>query len=200
LQAVCIDIWPAFENSVRKHAPQAEIVSNKFHIAKHLNDTVHKVRRAEHKELKAKGDHRLTGTRQLWLFHPENLGDSRQDEFTQLRNQQRQTSRAWAIKHDFRWFREYPDADSAREFFEDWYSWPTRPRLPPVNGVATRLRERPENILTCFRHHTSNPSAEGSHSRIQSIQANAHGFRNFRHYRIRILFFCGKFKLPPAID
>ena len=34
-------------------------------------------------------------------------------------------------------------------------------------------------------------------SRIQAIKSAARGFRNFEHYRTRILFFCGKLKLLP---
>jgi transposase len=34
-------------------------------------------------------------------------------------------------------------------------------------------------------------------SKIQNIKSNARGFRNFRNYRIRILFFCGKLDLYP---
>jgi hypothetical protein len=34
-------------------------------------------------------------------------------------------------------------------------------------------------------------------SKIQSIKAAARGFRSFRNYRIRILFFCGKLDLYP---
>ena len=35
-------------------------------------------------------------------------------------------------------------------------------------------------------------------SQIQSIKSAARGFRIFRNYWIRILFFCGKLDLPPA--
>jgi len=37
---VSIDMWQAYENSVETNAPQAEIVFDKFHIAKHLNEAV----------------------------------------------------------------------------------------------------------------------------------------------------------------
>ncbi|MBL7555803.1 MAG: transposase, partial [Bdellovibrionaceae bacterium] len=34
-------------------------------------------------------------------------------------------------------------------------------------------------------------------SKIQSIKANARGYRNFANYRIAILFYCGKLELHP---
>jgi transposase len=44
----------------------------------------------------------------------------------------------------------------------------------------------------------TNAMSEGFNSKIQQIKSNARGFRSFKSYRIRILFFCGKFELLPA--
>jgi len=200
VEAVSIDMWQAYENSVRSNAPAAEIVYDKFHIAKYLNEAVDKVRRAEHKQLQAEGDDRLTGTRQMWLFHPENLNETRNEQLASLKDQQLRTARAWGIKDYFRWFWANTDATSARDFFDDWYAWAIRSRLDPVKKVARMLKDRLDNILTWFRHPISNATAEGFNSRIQSIKSNARGFRNFTNYRTRILFFCGKLKLKPHIN
>ncbi|OQC63374.1 MAG: hypothetical protein BWX48_03291 [Verrucomicrobia bacterium ADurb.Bin006] len=51
----------------------------------------------------------------------------------------------------------------------------------------------PQNL----KHHITNAVTEGLNSKIQSIKAAARGFRSFRNYRIRILFFCGKLNLYP---
>ncbi|MBC7404921.1 MAG: transposase, partial [Cytophaga sp.] len=45
------------------------------------------------------------------------------------------------------------------------------------------------------KHRITNASAEGFNSAIQIIKANARGFRSFKNYRMRILFFCGKLNL-----
>ena len=202
IEAVSIDMWQAYENSVETNAPQAEIVFDKFHIAKHLNEAVDKVRRAEHNELKAKGDDRLTGLRQLLLYHPENLDKERSEQLSDFlgerKRQQLRTARAWGLKDYFRWFWTYPDSASAEEFFEEWYAWAIRSRLQPVKRVARMLKRRLKHILSWFRHPISNATAEGFNSRIQSIKSNARGFRNFANYRTRILFFCGKLKLKPC--
>jgi transposase len=198
IEAVSIDMWQAFENSVRSHAPQAAIVHDKFHISKHLNEAVDKVRRQEHKSLKKEDDQRLTGTKHLWLFNPENIRDSRKEEFESLKNQELKTARAWAIKENFRWFWSYCYAGHARNFFKDWYSWASRSRLEPITKVAKMIKGRLENVLTYFKHRITNAMSEGYNSRIQAIKANARGFKNFDNYRTRILFFCGKLRLNPT--
>ncbi|MCH7685400.1 MAG: ISL3 family transposase [Planctomycetes bacterium] len=195
IEAVAVDMWPAFANSVKTNAPQAEIVHDRFHISKHLNEAVDRVRRSEHKVLQRTGDDRLKGSKHLWLFNPENLSDDRWIEFETLKDQELKTSRGWAIKEQFRWFWEYRYAGNARKFFDRWYGWATHSRLKPIIKVAKMLKRHLDNILTYFRHKITNAVSEGFNSRIQSIKSQARGFRAFRNFRTRILFHCGKLDL-----
>ena len=197
VEAVATDMWPAFVNSIETNAQQAEVVHDRFHISKHLNEAVDQVRRQEHKTLRQAGDRRLTGSKQLWLFNPENLSEDRWIEFEALKDQELKTSRAWAIKEQFRWLWEYRYAGNARKFFVRWYGWAIRSRLKPILKVAKMLKRHLENILTYFRHRITNAMSEGFNSRIQSIKSHARGFRAFENFRTRILFYCGKLNLLP---
>jgi transposase len=69
----------------------------KFHIAKHLGDTLDRVRRRENKTLLAAGDDRLTGTGYDWLRHPARIEPKDRQEFAALRNSNLKTARAWAL-------------------------------------------------------------------------------------------------------
>ena len=197
VKAVAIDMWAAFEKAAGKHAPQADIVHDRFHISKHLNDAVDKVRRKEHKILRKEGDERLAGSKHSWLFNPENMKEERWLAFQPLKDSELKTSRAWAIKEQFRWFWEYVYAGNAKKFFKSWYGWAARSRLPPITNVAKMLKNRLPNILTYFRHGITNAMSEGFNSRIQSIKSSARGFHAFENYRTRILFHCGKLNLQP---
>jgi transposase len=84
VEAVAMDMWEAYENAARVQAPQAQIVHDKFHIAKHLNEAVDQVRRREHKQLMREGDQTLKGSKQLWLFNPKNLSEEQQASFEEL--------------------------------------------------------------------------------------------------------------------
>lgn len=136
IEAAAVDMWPAYAAAVATHAPQAEIVHDRFHVSKHLNEAVDQVRRGEHKILKKQGDDRLTGSKQLWLFNSENLKDDQWLRFEPLKDQELKTSRAWAIKEQFRWFWEYRYAGNAKKFFDRWYGWAARSRLPTCNGAG----------------------------------------------------------------
>lgn len=79
--AVALDMWEPFMNETQAKVPQAALVHDKFHVAAHLNEAVDRVRRAEHKELMAAGDETLKGSRQLWLYNPQNFSPEQAAEF-----------------------------------------------------------------------------------------------------------------------
>lgn len=198
IDAVAMDMWDAFMTATRENAPQAEIVHDKFHISKYLNTAVDKVRRAEHKELTANGDETLKGMKYTFLKNPENMNDKEKVRFNELRMDRLKAGRAWSIKETFAEFWTYTYQASAEKFFKRWYWWATHSRLKPMIDVAKTLNRHLPNILTYLRHQITNAITEGFNSKIQSIKANARGYRNFANYRIAILFYCGKLSLYPS--
>jgi transposase len=197
VQAVSMDMWPAFIASTGKNAPSASIVFDRFHVSKHLNEAVDQVRRQENKSLKKEGDATLVGTKQMWLFNPENLSFNRLLRFSELKEQSLRTGRAWAMKEQFRTFWECFSRVTALGFFEQWYQWASASKLTPMVAKAAMLKRHLPGLLNYFKHRMTNAMSEGFNSKIQQIKSNARGFRSFQSYRVRILFFCGKLDLLP---
>jgi transposase len=197
VEAVAVDMWEPFIRTIQQQVPEADIVHDKFHDSQYLGEAVDQVRRQEHKELMAQGDETLKGTRQLWLYNPQNFSPDQVEEFSALKDLHLKVARAWAAKELFTKFWEYQEPGWARRFFKDWFGWVSRSRLQPVVAVAQMLQRHLDHLLTYLKHHITNAVTEGLNSKIQSLKSAARGFRNFRNYRIRILFFCGKLNLYP---
>jgi len=197
VEAVAVDMWEPFIQTIQRQVPDADIVHDKFHVSKYLGEAVDKVRRQEHKELMAQGDETLKGSRQLWLYNPENFSEEQRSEFAALKDLHLKVARAWAAKELFTKFWDYQEEGWARRFFKDWFGWVSRSRLKPVIQVAQMLKRHLDNLLTYLKHHITNAVTEGLNSKIQNLKSAARGFRSFRNYRIRILFFCGKLDLYP---
>jgi transposase len=190
VEAVAVDMWEPFIQTVREQVPAADVVHDKFHMSKYLNEAVDKVRRQEHKELLAQGDETLKGSRQLWLYNPQNFNPDQASEFAALKALNLKVARAWAAKELFTKFWQYQEVGWARRFFKDWFGWISRSRLKPMIAVARMLKRHLENLLTYLKHRITNAVTEGLNSKIQSLKSAARGFRNFKNYRTRILFFC----------
>jgi transposase len=187
VQAAAMDMSAGFAAATREEAPQAAIVHDKFHVSSMLNEAVDKVRRREHHQLKKEGDERLTGSKQLWLYHPANLSDQRFEDFQELLKENLKTARAWLHKENFSGFWEQEGRWAAEGYFKRWYACAIRSRLEPIKKVARTLKAHLGNLLNYFAYPITNAVTEGLNSKIQQLKANARGFR------------CGKLDLLPEL-
>lgn len=199
VEAAAMDMSAGFAAATREQAPRADIVHDKFHVSKMFKEAVDLVRRGEHRGLCQQGDRRLAGSRQLWLYNPENLADRRMEDFQALLRQNLKTSRAWLHAENFRGFWERDSYWAASGYFKRWYASAIRSRLQPIKKVARSLKAHLPGLLNYFIHPITNAVTEGLNNKIQHIKASARGFRSFENYRARILFFCGKLDLLPII-
>jgi transposase len=197
VEAAAMDMGANFVTATRLAAPQVAIVHDRFHVAKHLNEAVDQTRRQEAARLAEQGDETLKKTRYLWLYGT--VPEKHQTSFAELLEMNLKTSRAWLYKEQMVEFWSQPDAKAGERFFTQWYRTVMRSRLPKVKAVARTLKSHLVNLLTYFQHRITNAITEGFNSKIQAIKADARGFRRFENYRARILFFCGKLDLMPAL-
>jgi transposase len=193
IEAVAMDMWEAYENSVRQHLPGAaeKIVYDKFHVAKHLGEAVDQVRRKENKVLRSQGDERLVGSKHQWLKNPDNFTRQHWREFKTLRESKLKTARAWALKEQAMLVWDYRYEGVARKHFAWWYRWATHSRLKPMIAKAKMLKSRLANVLTYLKHGITNALSESLNAKIQWVKYTARGFRNFDNFVEAIYFHCG---------
>lgn len=198
IEAVAMDMLPAFMTAVKNKLPKADIVHDKFHMTAYLTKAVDQVRRREHTALSNQGIETLKGSKYLWLTNPENFSIQDKKEFRTFALEELQVGKAWTIKESFRRFWAYSNRMRGYTFFNRWYFWATHSHLKPVVDAAKTLKRHREGLLNYFTHRVTNAGTEGLNSRIQSIKARARGFRNFENYRIAILFYLGKMDMYPS--
>ena len=186
-----------YAKTIRKLLENADIVHDKFHISKHLNDAVNLARAREHRKLMKNKDETLKGSKFTFLKGLESLSDEAVDKIARLKKADSKVAKAWYVKELFRHFWLRRDKEFAQSFFNYWLQEALKIKVPSITKVARMLKKHLKNILTYFASYITNGLAEGFNSKIQSLKSNARGFRNFDNYRTRILFFCGKLSLHP---
>jgi transposase len=199
IEAVGLDMWDPFIASISEQVPGAEgkMVFDRFHIAKHANEGVDKVRKAENRELGKDGDPSLKGSKYLWLYRGENLPEKHRDRFAALQALHLRTGRAYALKEALAELWDYASPGWARKYWARWYFWATHSKLPPMVDVARMVRDHLTGVMNFFTHRITNAVAEGLNSKVATIQKMAYGFRNKAHFRTAILFRCGGLSLYP---
>ena len=76
IEAVAMDMGPAYPAAVRAHRPNATIVFDRFHVMKRYSDVIRNVRRAEFRKADADDKQVLKGSLYLLLGNRQRLDES----------------------------------------------------------------------------------------------------------------------------
>lgn len=197
VQCVTMDMWDGFVAAVEETLPDADIVFDRFHIARYLNQAVDQTRIEESKRLsKIKADS-LKGSKFFWVTNPDNLRPKVKARFSALLESSLETAKAFHLKDLFRSFFAQADEASGKEFFDHWAEEVVKLRNPHLLKVLKMLQRYYRGISNYLKHRATNSAAEGMNARIQEIKTNARGYRTFQGFRTAILFFLGQLDLNP---
>jgi len=100
---VCCDMSPAYVSGTAEHFPQAQMMFDKFHVLKLINEAVDEVRRQEWQSRPE-----LKHTRYIWLKNPENLSVRQTADLERLSvsRLKLKTVRAYHLRLAFQEFQE----------------------------------------------------------------------------------------------
>jgi transposase len=196
LRVVCMDMWAPYRNVVREQAPSAQILFDRFHIVKHLNEAVDEVRRGLWRRLSAKERTTFKGTRWLLLKNPWNLNDTQRERLSTLVRWNSPLVRAWYLKEAFQLFWTYQQPKRAQEHLAKWMRSAMRSKLEPFNKFVCLLRSHLDGILAWTRSRVSNGAVEGMNNKIKSISHRSFGFRSPKTFIAAIYHCCARLPLP----
>ena len=193
------DMSQAYIGAIKHHCPTAQLVIDRFHLVKALNEAVDEVRKEEWRQLGAEGRHAIKGLRWLLGMHSRNRtkGDTRL--LNRLRTSNRHIHRAWVLKDEFDhfWHFQYPGA--AKRFLKRWMTAALRSRLPSLRRFVTTLRNHFDNILTFIKRPLTNAVGEGINRLLKILKNRASGFRGLEPFADLIFLTIGDRDIPAHI-
>jgi len=196
LRVVCMDMWATYAKLVREHATNAQILFDRFHIVKHLNEAVDAVRRDLWRQLTSKQRASFTGTRWLLLKNPWNLNGNQKDRLSTLVRWNTPLVRAWYLKEAFQLFWGYKQPKRAKDYLEKWMCSAMRSRLEPFKKFVGMLRSHLDGVLAWTKTRLSNGAVEGMNNKIKSISHRSFGFRTAENFIAAIYHCCAGLPLP----
>jgi transposase len=181
LKAVASDMWRAYLNVIRRRAPDALNVLDRFHIVKNVQKAVDEVRRAEVNALEDDGKQVLKGKRWILLKRPDNLTDKQQVKLAELVKINLKTVRAYLLKEELQQLWTYFSVVQACLFLADWCRRAKASRLPPMARVARTIDKHSDLILNWFftGGAISSGAVEGLNNKLKVITRRAYGFRSY---------------------
>lgn len=191
VRLVTCDMSLGFRKGIREHLPRARRIIDKFHVVKHANEAVDRVRKAEGRE-----NGLLKRTKYLWLRNETALTDPQLETKRSLTRQRLKTVRACQMRETLQ---DIYETSSTKP--EAWVRmhrlcpWMMHSRLGPMKELARMIRRHFDEILAYFEHPCTNAVLEGVNSVIQNVKRRARGFRNMDYFATIIYLTCGKLDL-----
>jgi len=187
VKGLAMDMHEPFRQAVRMCLPQAKIVVDKFHLIRHINRAMDKVRSRLQGGNRSGKKRDLFRSRYTLLKGSERLADWEKERLGQLFSHYPELRRAWVLKEGFRtWYRE-PNRSSAEEKLELLEQTIANSALPEFKELLHTLTNWREEILNYFDYRITNGFVEGKNNRIKTIKRMAYGYRNMNNFRMRIL-------------
>ncbi|MBV8317770.1 MAG: ISL3 family transposase [Planctomycetaceae bacterium] len=190
IEAVAMDMSPAYREAVSTYLPRAKIVFDHFHVIKLFNEKLSDLRRALFREAtEALHKQVLKGTRWLLLKNPENLDEER-DEKSRLEealalNQSLAT--AYYMKEDLRQFWEQPGKVFATAFLNGWIKRAGASGIKMLQQMAATLAAHRSGLLAYYDVPITSGPMEGTNNKIKTMKRQAYGFRDKEFFKLKIL-------------
>jgi len=188
IKAVSMDMHDPFRQAVQMCLPQAKVVVDKFHLIRHVNDALDKVRsRLQGGRWKEGKSRELFKRRYTLLKGAENLTDQEQLILERLLSMSPELREAWRLKESFRyWYRTATRAEAELKLVILEQNITEGP-LPEFKHLLPTIRKWRQEILNYFDYRITNGFVEGKNNRIKTIKRMAYGYRNLDNFRLRIL-------------
>jgi transposase len=195
LEAVSMDMGPAFNKSVTDNAPRAVTCIDQFHVVKLVTDAFDTVRRTEWqamRQISPGAAHLFKGARWALLKAPENLS---QEQAAQLRRFKRRGGRIWRAYRLKEAFRAIYAGDlepgDAPAIIEDWCTKATKSAMAPFLTAVKTIRKHMTGITEALDRRISNGRHEGINSVVRPIIRRARGFHSADAALGLVMLTCG---------
>jgi transposase len=189
IRLAVMDMWKAFRNATQRHAPQASILFDKFHVLRHLGEALDTVRKCEYARLSGKDRRFIKGQKYTLLAHRANLTLEGKRSLKLLLAANKRLNTAYLLKESFGQLWGYHREAWARRFFENWRAALKWQRLKSYERFAAMIERHWEGIAAYCQ--SENKVAlgfvEGLNNKIRVIQRRAYGLRDEEYLRLKIL-------------
>jgi transposase len=188
---VSMDLSGNYRGLVHRLMPQAEIVADRFHVMKLVNEELNQARNAFRRTPEPlpegvspeQAKEALKNSKYALLKPKEKLTDQQIEKLAEVKA----VSPKLALMHHYKErFRKLFDVTDRTQALFSLLNWMRKAQLHYPDSVATMRRWFGE-ILQYFEHRTTNGVVEGINNRLKLIKRSGYGFRNFERFRLRCL-------------
>ncbi|MGH1336091.1 MAG: ISL3 family transposase [Aureispira sp.] len=186
IEVVCSDIWKTYINVAKEFFPNAEIVIDRFHVVKALNNVLDMLRKKLRRVFKKEDCFKSIKWK---LFKRSEKCDAH--DFALLKNA---FDKSWLLEEIYELsntFNSMFDRASNKKQLEHqldlWIEFASQLNFKPLNSFIQTLRRWKNHVAAFASQRITNATTEGLNNFLRYFKRISFGLPNFQHMRLRIL-------------
>lgn len=173
------DMSRAYEAGITKLFPNADLVWDRFHLAKAVNEAVNNIRK---QLIRRNKDERLSLTKYIFLRHEKDLTDAQADRLREIRLTNPEMALAYDMKEAFLEIMKINDPDIMLNRLFEWVEWVKESGHEYLKKKAKTFCDKFDRIVAWTRHPVSNSVCEGINKNIQDARRQAYGYKSVNNF------------------
>jgi len=180
VKRVCTDMYEGYVNAAREVLPEAEIVIDRFHVAKHYHHGVDQLRKQEQRRLKQDlpdADYEpLKGVMWVYRRHWWDLDQEQCEQLVELFRHAPRLQQAYLLRHQLTLIFEAATTKAqALQWIETWQQEVIDSGLRCFDAFLTTLANWREEISNYFNGRHSSGFVEGLNNKLKVIKRRCYG-------------------------
>ncbi len=192
LEEVSIDLWSGYKNLVQELMPNAEVIADRFHVMKLVNDELdserktlkRKLKKVKNKIKREKLTLAITNSKYSLLKNEKDLNEEQKEKLKQVKEVFPELGDMHSLKEELR--KTFETRDSEIIGLLNLADWLRDAASKFPNSCGTIIRWLGE-IIPYFKNRTTQGIVEGINNKLKLIKRKSFGFKNFHNFRSRSL-------------
>ena len=186
---VVTDLWKTYKDLANTYFPNAKVVADKFHFVRYSTEALDSIRKQVQDKLPRAERKYFKHSRKLLLSRYDKLKDEKQKEELNyiLINYSENLRIAYREKEEMLKIIQMTDKVKAIENLNNWVKRNLECGIPALQNCAKTYFNWITEIRNALKVPYSNGPMEGFNNKIKTLKRVAFGFRNFTHFKARIL-------------
>jgi len=191
IEAVALDMGPAYIAAVRDSLPKAAIVFDRFHVMQMFSKVIRDCRRAEFKEAKKlddlAGQQTIKGSLWLLLSNRTTLKETDRGRLDQLLAQNQPLATIYALKEQLQqlWQPHSTSAEMTARL-DDWCGMAQAANITGLASFVKTLQSHRTGICAYADHPITTSRLEAGNVSIALLRRRARGLRDMEYFKLKI--------------
>jgi len=186
IQAVAMDMGPAYQKSVRENLPHADIVFDRFHVMQNYSKAISNQRRVEFRKADMTGKKLFKGCHYLLLKNADKLKPKHTTRLDSLLSNNSNLNTLYILKEQLQELWQLPTFNQMTAGINAWCELAYETNMYYLKKFADSLQKHSVGIANYAKHKLTSAIIEAGNIAIGMIRKRARGIKDTEYFKLKI--------------